>query len=446
MSQRTRIARRTFLKGMSATMALPLLESMMPARALAAGTAAAPTRMAFVFFPNGAIMDSWKPAEAGALSALPTTLEPLADFKDDLLVVTGLAQDNGRAKGDGAGDHARSAASYLTGAHPYKTHGANIKVGISVDQVAAQFVGDQTKLPSLEIGIEGGRNAGNCDSGYSCAYSSNISWKTENTPMAKEINPRLVFERMFGSGADGGKESARRVAYRKSILDMVAADAGRLKQRLGQTDRRKMDEYFTSVREIEQRIERAEQITQKAKPDMEAPTGIPRDMQEHIRLMYDLMVCAFRTDSTRIVTFMLANEGSNRSYTVAGVKEGHHSLSHHQKNEEKIAELRKIDKFLVSEFAYFLKRMKEVQEGGESLLDHSMLVYGSGLSDGNAHWHHDLPIVMAGNANGTIATGRHLKFEDETPMNNLFLSMLDRMGADVESIGDSKGRLKGLEG
>ena len=357
-------------------------------------------------------------------------------------MLTGLAQDLGRAHGDGAGDHARCAASYLTGAHPVKTSGADIRVGISVDQAAAEDIGDQTKLPSLELGIERGRNAGNCDSGYSCAYSSNVSWRSPTTPMAKEIHPRLVFERLFGGEQDAASARMRNaISIAAASWIMLAYDAAQLRGKVGQTDRRKLDEYFTSVRELEQRIERTEQEARQERPEMELPEDIPRDLQQHIRLMYDLLVLAFRTDTTRVATFMLANAGSNRSYPMVGVNEGHHQLSHHQNNAEKIAKLQKIDQFLVGEFAYFLRQLQAVPEGQGTLLDQCMVLYGSGLSDANRHSHHALPILLAGRGGGTIQTGRHLRMPDETPLNNLFLSMLDRVGADVESIGDSSGRL-----
>lgn len=447
------LPRRTFLKGLGAAMGVPLLDAMVTDRAAAApaivssgGSPSVPTRMAFVFFPNGAIMKDWEPGREGENYELSKTLKPLEPFKNDFNVLSGLAQDNGRAKGDGPGDHARCASTYLTGAHPYKTAGANIKVGVSVDQAAATMVGKRTKLPSLEIGIERGRNAGNCDSGYSCAYSSNISWKTATTPMAKEINPRLVFERLFGSGADSDAGKAKRDLYRKSILDLVASDAAQLRRRLGQTDRRKIDEYFNSVREIEQRIERAETLAKTERPNFDVPNGIPREMTEHIRLMYDLLFLAFQTDTTRIATYMLGNAGSNRSYRMVGVKSGWHSLSHHRNQKDKVEQLQRIDEFHVKEFGRFLGKLKSVKEADGTLLDNSMIVYGSGLSDGNRHWHHDLPIVMAGKGSGTIKTGRHLVYQKDTPLNDLFLSMLDRVGAKVTAIGDSKGRLRGLEG
>ena len=447
MSQKSILPRRTFLQGLGAAMGVPFLDAMLTRQALAAPTSAAvPTRMAFVFFPNGAIMPDWKPKGEGSSYQLSKTLKPLAKFKSDFNVLTGLAQDNGRAKGDGPGDHARCASTYLTGAHPYKTAGANLKVGISVDQAAAAQIGKRTRLPSLEIGLDRGRNAGNCDSGYSCAYSSNVSWKTATTPMAKEINPRLVFERLFGSNTAADKGRAKRDLYRKSILDLVASDASQLKKKLGKTDQRKIDEYFTSVREIEQRIIRAETLAKKARPDFNVPNGIPRDMTEHVRLMYDLLLLAFQTDTTRIATYMLGNAGSNRSYKMVGVNSGWHSLSHHRNQKDKMDQIQKIDQFHTTEFARFLGKMKSVKEADGTLLDHSMIVYGSGLSDGNRHWHHDLPIVMAGRGGNTIETGRHIVFPKETPLNDLFLSMLDRMNAKVVSIGDSKGRLKSLKG
>lgn len=440
------LARRTFLKGAGATLALPVLDAMLPGSAFGATNGAAPRRMAYVFFPNGVIVPHWTPADVGRDFTLPRTLAPLAAHKDDLLVLSGLAHDKGRANGDGAGDHARSCAVFLTGAQPRKTAGADIEVGKSVDQVAADHVGQETVLPSLELGIEAGRQAGSCDSGYSCAYSSNISWRTENTPMAKEINPRAVFERMFGGSAGDAQARIERNFYRRSILDFVASDAARLRERLGQTDRRKLDEYFTSVREIEQRIERTDEEARARIPDMEAPEGIPRELTDHVRIMFDLMALAFQTDTTRVATFMLANEGSNRTYREVDVNDGHHELSHHRDDQSKIDKLQRIDQYLVEQFAYFLDRLKAIPEGEGTLLDNSMVVYGCAISDGNRHRHDELPVLLAGRGGGTITPGRHVKYERETPMNNLFLSMLDRMGVEgVEEFGDSTGRLGELE-
>ncbi|MBQ16359.1 MAG: hypothetical protein CMJ65_04455 [Planctomycetaceae bacterium] len=438
------LPRRTFLRGIGAAVALPLLDGMHSTQA-AAKAVTPPTRAAFIFFPNGAIMPSWKPTATGADYELSKTLKPLEAFKGDLTVISGLAQDNGRAKGDGPGDHARCAASYLTGAHPVKTSAANIKVGISVDQVAAAQIGNKTRLPSLEIGIERGRNAGNCDSGYSCAYSSNVSWKTPTTPVAKEINPRAVFGRLFGSNEDA-KVRKRRNKNRKSILDLVAADAKRLQQTLGRSDKAKLDEYFTSVREIEQRITRAEAADQQRRPkDFPVPAGTPRNLTEHVNLMYDLLVLAFQTDTTRISTYMLGNAGSNRSYPMIKVNAGWHGISHHRDETAKVDQLQRIDQWHVGQFARFLGKLKNVQEGEGTLLDNCQLMYGSGLSDGNRHWHHDLPIVLAGRGGNTLKTGVHLKIEKERPLNDLFLSILDRVGAQVESIGDSKQRLTQID-
>lgn len=437
------ISRRTMIKGVGATLALPILDAMLPNAAWATPEQFAQNRMAFIFFPNGAIMPDWTPAQVGSNFELSRTLKPLAAHQQDLLVLSGLAQDKARANGDGAGDHARNSAAFLTGAQPKKTDGADIQAGVSVDQVAAQKIGQQSKLPSLEIGIEAGRQAGRCDSGYSCAYQSNISWKTPTTPMAKEVNPKLVFERLFGSGED--REAVeKRDFYRKSILDFVANDTKQLRKQLGTNDKRKLDEYFASVREIETRIERSMQEADQARPDMEIPEGVPKDWAEHVRLMYDLMVLAFQTDTTRVCTFMLANSGSNRSFKEIGVNSGHHQISHHRDEAELVANLQKIDEYSVKQFGYFLDRLKSIKEGDGTLLDHSMLMYGSAISDANRHLHHDLPVLLAGKAGGTIQTGRHLQFEKDTPMNNLFLSMLDRMNVKVDQFGDSTGRLKDL--
>jgi hypothetical protein len=426
-------------------MALPYLEAMRPARAFAAN-AAAPNRLLFVFFPNGAIMPQWTPEKIGADFDLPATLQPLEPVKSKVSVLSGLMQDNARAKGDGAGDHARSAAAFLTGAHPVKTSGADIRVGMSVDQVAAEKIGHLTRLPSLEVGLEAGRNAGQCDSGYSCAYSNNISWKSPTTPMSKEINPRLVFQRLFGD-RQAAAERARRDRLRQSVLDLVADDAARLQKQLGSTDRRKLDEYFTSVREIETRIERSLQSErQLPAPSLPEPSGVPKDLDEHVRLMYDLLLIAFQTDSTRVATYMLANEGSNRSYPMVGVNDGHHHLSHHQNKQDWIDQLAKIDHYLLSRFAEFLQKLDQTPDGDGTLLDHSLIVYGSAIADGNRHSHHDLPILLAGRGGGTVSSGRHIVYPKETPLNNLFLSLLDRMNVNVDSLGDSTGRAGQLDG
>lgn len=441
------LKRRTFLKGVGTTMALPLLEIMQPQQSLvsAAVTGKPPVRTAFIFFPNGVIGPSWMPESTGTGYQLPKSLMPLESLKSDINVISGLAQINARALGDGAGDHARCASVYLTGVHPTKTSGADIKAGISVDQIAAQHVGHQTRLPSLELGLVRGRNAGQCDSGYSCAYSSNISWRTPSTPTAKEIVPKLAFERLFGGGAEKEKQRARHMKDRKSILDLVKNDADQLKKQLGKTDKRKIDEYFSSVREIELRIERGTHEEKIKPPEMKLPPGIPSELQEHIRLMYDLLLLAFQTDTTRIATFMVGNAGSNRTYPMVGVNSGHHELSHHRDDKKKIADIQKIDEYLTSQFGYFLKRLKSTPEGDSNLLDNSMICYGSAIGDGNRHSHHDLPIILAGKGGGSIKTGSHIKVPTETPLSNLYVSMLDRMGSPVKSFGDSTDRLKVID-
>src|SRR5947208_5519 len=439
------LSRRTVLKGVGCAMGLPLLEAMLPGRSLLSAEASPPVRMAFISFPNGAIMDAWRPQGEGEAFEFGPTMQALAGLKSDLNVVTGLAQENGFAKGDGAGDHARSSASLLTGAHPIKTSGAHIRVGQSVDQAAAERIGHLTKLPSLELGTERGKDAGSCDSGYSCAYSNSISWKDATTPMAKEIKPRLVFDRLFGNSG-GGSGPSRRNRVRQSVLDLVSEQAADLKNHLGRGDQKKMDQYFSSVREIEQRISRAGQQRQEvAVPEFDTPEDMRTDVQEHIRLMYDLMALAFQTDATRVITFMAANEGSNRSYRMVGVNNGHHELSHHRSDTEKIEQLKKIDQFLVGEYARFLEKLKATPEGAGSLLDNCLIMYGSGLSDGNRHRHDDLPVILAGRGGGTIKSGRHVVIQEGAPLNNLFLSMLDRVGASVASLGDSTGRLKAID-
>src|SRR5262245_57125163 len=442
-----RISRRTVLKGLGTALALPLLEVMCPL-ASAARARAAPKRMAFVYVPNGAFMEEWTPATVGTAYELPPTLKPLEPLKNDLSVLTGLTLDKARANGDGPGDHARANSVFLTGRQPRKTAGADLRAGTSVDQLAAQKVGDQTRLPSLEIGCEGGPQSGNCDSGYSCAYSANLSWRTESTPQPKEVDPKAVFDRLFSSAssAESAAAKARRERYRKSILDLVAEDAGDLRRNLGGADQRKLDEYLSGVREIEQRIERAgkEGFKDPPKPDMERPGGIPREYRDHIRLLCDLLVLAFQTDQTRICAFAFANDGSNRPYKFIDVAEGHHDLSHHGRNKEKLAKIGKINRFHIEQFAYLLGKLKAVKEGPGTLLDNCMIVYGSGIGDGDRHNHDDLPILLAGKARGAFHPGRHMRVPRETPLMNLYLSMLDQVGVRVSSFGDSTGRLSDL--
>jgi hypothetical protein len=447
MITRKHLPRRTFLRGLGTAVALPVLDAMTPAFAGPARTASnTPMRMAFAYVPNGIIMKDWTPAATGAEFELPRILEPLKQYKDRMLLLSGLTHNNGRALGDGPGDHARAAASFLTGVHPRKTFGADIKCGISVDQVAAQAVGNKTRFASIELGCEDGRLVGNCDSGYSCAYSNSISWRSESTPMPPEVNPRTVFERLFGTADASETPAARakRERYRKSILDFVSEDTTELQKTLGPTDRRKLDEYLYGVREIEKRIERAETNAKDITPEMEVPEGVPAEFAEHVRLMFDLMTVAFQTDSTRVATFMIGREGSNRTYREIGVPDPHHGISHHRGDAALIEKLAQINRYHMDQFAYFINKLANTPDGDGTLLDHSMVTYGSGISDGNRHLHHDLPVLIVGNANGSWKTGRHVQYAKDTPMTNLFLAMLDRMGVRAETIGDSNGMLEHL--
>ncbi|MBL8799453.1 MAG: DUF1552 domain-containing protein, partial [Planctomycetia bacterium] len=391
------LSRRTLLRGLGASLALPWLEAMGPLTGWAANTSpkqAAPNRMAFLYVPNGKNMADWTPQADGTDFELPHILQPLEAHRKDLLVLTGLTADKARAHGDGGGDHARALGAFLTGCQPRKTDGTDIRAGISVDQVAAGRIGDQTRLPSLEIGCEHGAMAGNCDSGYSCVYSSTMSWRSATQPLPKEVNPKLVFERLFGNGPDALR--AKRDQDRKSVLDFVREDAGDLRNKLGINDQRKLDEYFSAVRDIEQRILRAEKLPPVKVPDGVRPQAIPAVYEEHIRMMCDLLVLAFQADITRVCTFVLANEGSNKPYPFIGVSEGHHDLSHHENNPKKKEKIRDINTFHVKQLAYLLTKLKSIPEGDGTLLDHSMIVYGSGNSDGNRHNHDDLPILLAG--------------------------------------------------
>ena len=445
------LSRRTFLRGLGVTMALPFLEAMAPRSIAAAGRA--PIRTAFFYVPNGVNMADWTPTAAGADFQLPYILQPLQAHKNDVLVLTGLAQDKGRNNGDGAGDHARAAGSWLTGAQPLKNEGARIRAGISADQVVANAIGRQTRFPSIELGVEPGRQGGKCDSGYACAYSNNISWRSETTPSGAEINPRLVFERLFAAGNPklGGESFARRERNRKSVLDFVLEDARSLSAKVGGSDRQKLDEYLTSVREIEQRVESAQRSVVAAQASgiiesYDVPEAIPESYEEHVKLMLDMIALAFQTDSTRIATCMLANEGSNRSYRNLSITRGHHELSHHQGNADNLRQIREINRFHIRQFAYLLGKLKSMPEGDGTVLDNTMLLYGAALADGNRHEHENLPLVLAGRAGGSIVSGRHVRYPSETPMCNLLLTMMNRAGAPVHRHGDSTGLLRGLEG
>ncbi len=444
------LARRTFLRGVGATLALPFLDAMRPP--LRALESPAPTRLGYVYTPNGIVgacdksprQFMWTPKTAGANFEFSPTMKVLEPFRDHLNVFSGLAQVNGRALGDGPGDHARATATFLTGVHPLKTGGADFRLGISADQIAAKTLGAYTQLSSLELGLEPQPLAGNCDSGYTCAYMS-MSWRGPTSPLPAETNPRVVFERLFGDGdSTDPRTRAARLERQKSVLDYVTGSLSRLERRLGSGDKAKIDEYFEAVRDIERRIALAE-AQSVTLPYLDRPSAVPDDYAQYSKLMIDLLVVAWQTDMTRVASFMLGRDGSNRAYPEIGISDGHHSISHHQGDSERLDKLLKIDELHVSMFAYMLKRLQEAQDGDGTLLDHALVVFGSSISESNIHTHDDLPVVLAGTANGRIAANRHLVYPKETPLNNLFLNMFDLADlSHVDGFGDSTGRLSTL--
>jgi Protein of unknown function (DUF1552) len=448
------LPRRTFLRGLGTTLALPLLDSMVPAFSPVGAAAKPAMRLGYVYTPNGIIGCSdkspkpfmWTPKTVGANFEFSPTMKVLEPFRENLNVFSGLAQVTGRALGDGPGDHARATATFLTGVHPYKTGGANFKLGISADQIAAKELGKFTQLSSLELGLEPQPLAGNCDSGYTCAYMS-MSWRSETTPVPAELNPRAVFERLFGDGESTNPAARQaRLEEQKSVLDYVTGNLSRLRGSVGTGDKRKLDEYLEAVRDIERRIQRAEEQNATMQiPHMERPSAVPDHYEEYSKLMIDLQVIAWQTDMTRVTSFMMGRDGSNRPYREIGISDGHHSISHHQGDMERVEKLIKIDELHTAMFAYLLKRLQDTKDGDGTLLDHSLVVFGSSLSESNIHTHDDLPILLAGNANGQVKGNRHLVYAKETPLNNLLLSMFDFAALPhIEGFGDSTGRLTGL--
>ena len=439
-------SRRNFLRGIGACIALPAFEAALAGRTFAAEAAApaiattatgAPLRMAFLYFPNGAIQKHWAPQGTGENFTFGATLAPLESMRHRVQVISGLEHKNAEAGPDGGGDHARANGTFLTGVRVKKTAGSDIHAGISVDQIAANRVGNLTRFASLEL-------SSGCDSGYSCAYESNISWRSPTSPLSPESNPRLVFERLFGAGAPGqrGSNLLQRRAQQRSILDFVLDDARSVQAQLTYRDKAKMDEYLTGLREIEQRIITAESFRDIPDPAMATPDGIPVRYDEYIRLMFQMMALAFETDATRVASMILAHDGSNRSFPEIEIADGHHSLSHHRNNEEMMAKVALIDRFYAERFADFLRMLEAKQDSdGHSVLHNSMIVYGCGNSDGNRHTHTNLPIVLAGNGGGLLKPGRHVEAAS-TPMCNLYLNMLDHMGVlALDRFGDSTGRL-----
>ena len=431
------LSRRTVLRGIGAGLALPWLEAMGPLASwvhASAKSPSAPNRLVWLYVPNGVAMPNWTPKEEGPLRELPEILQEVKDFAGDINVLSGLSA---RAASGSNGAHARAMAAFLTGVTPLKTEGTNYRAGISADQVAASQVGDQTRLASLEVGIE--ENTGFCDFGYNCVYKGTMSWRSAIQPMVKEVRPRMVFERLF-AGNDANR--AQRDVVRRSVLDYVREDSRALARQLGADDRRRMDEYLTAIREIEHRIERATSFPALPRPDLSIAAGIPKDYQEHCRLMCDLIVLAFQSDITRICTFALTNELSERAFPEHGIKKGHHGITHEGTSGHK--DLTLVNRLHMRQMAYLLGRLKSVREGSGSLLDRCLIAYGSSLSDGQAHSNSNLPMLLAGNAGGTIQTGRHIRYATETPLNNLWLSMLKRVDVRVPFVGDSTGSLKGL--
>ena len=446
--------RRHFLRGLGACVALPAFASLVPARLMAASSArklavtatGAPLRAAFLYFPNGAIPSAWWPEKKGTDFELSKTLQPLEQCREHLQILGGLEDRSAQPQEDGAGDHARANGTFLTGVR-LKKSATDLRAGISIDQVLAREIGSQTRFPSLELTCETERPSGICDSGYSCAYQFNLSWSSPATPMTAESNPRLVFERLFGAGPPGQRSQnlRHRLPEQRSILDFVLQDARAFQRRLNPGDQAKLDQYLTGVRELEVRIHAAEKLGEPRDPSIPAPSGVPPTYGEHLDIMFDILTMAFQTDSTRVATLLLAHDGSNRSFSDIGIPEGHHDLSHHFNNEEKMRKVAEIDHWYVKQFASFLRKLAQVKDtDGHSLLYNSMIVYGSGNADGNRHSHDNLPIILAGAGGGTLTPGRHIR-HPSVPASNLFLSMADRMGLpNLARFGESTGRLSNV--
>jgi len=446
---RKALARRTFLRGMGVAVGLPFMEAMIPAMPLKQDSSSSkpPVRLMFLYVPNGIDMENWNPSYSGPLNELPRILKPLEPFRDDVLMLSNLTHNWARVLLDGPGDHGRCSANYLTGSHVQKTDKSiHVDGTMSMDQLIASRVGAATRLPSLELGMEDPRQSGNCDSGYSCAYTNNLAWKSPTQPMPPLLDPRLVFERLFGAAGDltpAEREQQRRI--RTSILDYVKESANALSRDLGSTDRRKLDEYLTAIRSIEVQIEKAAKDQTPVPEGMAKPAGTPADFSEHFKLLTDMVTVAFQADLTRVVTFLITREGTSRPYREIGISDGHHPLTHHGGKREQLAKVTQINEYHLQNFASWVERLTSLKEAPGRLLDNLMLVYGAGLSDGNRHQHDDLPTVIVGRGGGSLQPGRRVVFRRETPFSNLHLSLMDRMGVHVESFGDSSGRLSGLD-
>ena len=439
------LPRRTLVRGLGLAVGLPFLDSMMPALGKAGETAKSLTRLTFIYVPNGVMMDHWTPKEEGAGFAFTPTLEPLGRFKDQLLVLSRLAHMEALAlPGENGGDHARASSSFLTCVHAKKTEGAEIQAGVSVDQIAARQLGRYTQLASLEIALDATEIIGECESGYSCAYANTLSWRTPTSPVPMENHPRAVFENLFGdSNSTDPKVRMEQIKSDRSILDFISDGVNGLQRILGPSDRAKINDYMDAIRDVERRIQLAEQQSSRQLPVVDRPVGIPGTYKEHAELMYDLLVLAYQCDLTRVVTFMMGHEQTNRAYPEIGIPDAHHSLSHHGGNRDKMAKLVQINLYHTKLLAGFLEKLRSTSDGDGSLLDHAAILYGSGLSDGNMHTHDNLPVLLAGGGSGQIKGGRHIRYPDRTPMKNLYGTLLSMVNVPLEDP-DTGGKVKPL--
>jgi len=438
------LPRRTFLRGMSAALALPFLDAMVPALSAMATTAAAPRRLGFVYIPNGVNWMKWTPAGNGGALELSETLQPLERFRDRLVVISQLSSEPAEAQGDGSGDHARSSGAWLTGVHPKKTEGGDARAGKTVDQYAADALGRDTQFASLQLGIDDIAVLGGCEPGYACVYQNTLSWRTPTAPLPMQTNPRVVFERLVGGDARTSEERLALARSQASILDSLTQETNRLKRRLGGGDRLRLDDYLAGVRELEIRIDKLEQQGDLTLSSTELPTGIPDSFEEHIKLMFDLQVMAYQADLTRVIAFMMSRETTQRTYNNIGVPDPHHGLSHHAEDPVKLEKLAKIDRYHVSLLAYFFEKMAAIVEGDGSLLDHSMIMFGSCMSNGQIHSHRDLPTLIAGGGNGRLKGGRHIVCAKDTPLTNLQLRLLEKIDVNLDTFGDSTGSVADL--
>ena len=439
LSKKT-LDRRTVLRGVGAALALPMLDAMVPALSGISGRAAEPVRrLGWVYAPNGMAMDAWRPAATESLELSPI-LGPLAPYREQTVVVSGLAQGQAEALGDGNGEHTRATATWLNGVHPRETEGPDVRAGMTADQIAAEQLGRTTPLSSLELAIDQDFLVGGCDNGYSCVYMNTIAWRDPTTPLPMQNNPRVVFERLFGEGGSPANRQSE-LGKDRSILDAITSDLARLQRDVGSNDRARVTQYLDAVRAVERRLQLSEQNDTEL-PELERPVGIPESYQEHVELMFDLMALAYQVDMTRVFTFMLGRELNGRAYPEIGIPDSHHGLSHHRDDPDRLSEMAKINTYHVSLFGHFLDELANTPDGDGSLLDHSLLMYGAALSDSNKHSHFDLPLLLVGGSAGQLNGGRHLRYPRDTPMTNLLVSQLDKAGVRLDDgLGDSTGRL-----